>query len=207
MTTIARAVVVVCIKNRQLRSSRGGVQSFPGFKRWMDQSRKNAVEAHWCARRRKRVRLSLAEGLSNGRVPRCATTAFTTSNRALRKLATSSPRATSVPAREDSRRQKIRTSRFAFYRELNWPLLTRLSACHLRLWPWHDCVIEQKTAIFRQINKDRVVAHHDALEFPDGQLVLLTCLSEGQQATVLQLPAAPKTVVESEAQRRAAYIG
>jgi hypothetical protein len=80
----------------------------------------------------------------------------------------------------------------------------RLSA---RVWPWHDCVIEQKTAIFRQINKDRVVAHHDALEFPDGQLVLLTCLSEDQQATVLQLPAAPKTVVESEAQRRAAYIG
>ncbi|HEV2717676.1 MAG TPA: hypothetical protein VGU64_20580 [Terriglobales bacterium] len=80
----------------------------------------------------------------------------------------------------------------------------RLSA---RVWPWHDCVIEQNTAIFRQINKDRVVAHHDALEFPDGQLVLLTCLSEGQQATVLQLPAAPKTVVESEAQRRAAYIG
>jgi hypothetical protein len=80
----------------------------------------------------------------------------------------------------------------------------RLSA---RVWPWHDCVIEQKTAIFRQINKDRVVAHHDALEFPDGQLVLLTCLSEGQQATVLQLPAAPKTVVEFEAQRRAAYIG
>jgi len=78
----------------------------------------------------------------------------------------------------------------------------RLSA---RVWPWHDCVIEQKTAIFRQINKDRVVAHHDALEFPDGQLVLLTCLSEGQQATVLQLPAEPKT--ESEAQRRVVYVG
>ena len=72
---------------------------------------------------------------------------------------------------------------------------------------WHDKVIEHKTAIFRQINKDKVVAHHDALEFPDGQIVLLTCLSEGQQATVLQLPAEPKTVVESEAQRRAAYIG
>ena len=80
----------------------------------------------------------------------------------------------------------------------------RLSA---RVWPWHDCVIEQKTAIFRQINKDRVVAHHDALEFPDGQLVLLTCLSESQQATVLQLPAEPKTVVESEAQRRVVYVG
>jgi hypothetical protein len=72
---------------------------------------------------------------------------------------------------------------------------------------WRGKVIEHKTAIFRQINKDKVVAHHDALEFPDGQLVLLTCLSEGQQATVLQLPAEPKTVVESEAQRRAAYIG
>jgi hypothetical protein len=75
------------------------------------------------------------------------------------------------------------------------------------LIPWRDKIIEHKTAIFRQINKDRVVAHHDALEFPDGQIVLLTCLSEGQQATVLQLPAEPKTVVESEAQRRAAYIG
>jgi hypothetical protein len=75
------------------------------------------------------------------------------------------------------------------------------------LWPWHDNVIKHKTAIFRQINKHRVVAHHDALEFPDGEIVLLTFLHEGQQATVLQLPAEPKTVAESEAQRRAAYIG
>jgi hypothetical protein len=36
---------------------------------------------------------------------------------------------------------------------------------------------------------------------------LLTCLHEGQQATVLQLPAEPKTVVESEARPRAAYVG
>jgi hypothetical protein len=77
----------------------------------------------------------------------------------------------------------------------------------LRLWPWHDGAIKHKTAIFRQINKDKVVAHHDALEFPDGQIVLLTSLSEGQQATVLQLPAEPKTVAELEAQRRAAYVG
>ena len=81
--------------------------------------------------------------------------------------------------------------------------IKRLSA---RLWPWHDNVIQHKTAIFRQINKDRVVAHHDALEFPDGQIVLLTSLREGQQATVLLLPAEPKTAVESEAQRRAAYV-
>ena len=72
---------------------------------------------------------------------------------------------------------------------------------------WRDKVIKYKTAIFRQVNKDRVIAHHDALEFPDGQIVLLTCVREGQEATVLQLPAEPKTVVESEAQRRAAYIG
>jgi hypothetical protein len=76
-----------------------------------------------------------------------------------------------------------------------------------RLWPWHDGAIEHKTAIFRQINKDKVAIHHDALEFPDGQIVLLTLLSEGQQATVLQLPAEPKTMVEAEAQRRAAYVG
>ena len=57
-------------------------------------------------------------------------------------------------------------------------------------------VINHTTAIFRQINKDRVAAHHDALEFPDGQIVLLTFLCEGQQATVLQLPAEPRTVIE-----------
>ena len=71
----------------------------------------------------------------------------------------------------------------------------------------HDGIIKDKTAIFRQINKEKVAAHHDALEFPDGQIVLLTFLREGQQATVLQLPAEPKTIVESEAQRRAAYVG
>ena len=72
---------------------------------------------------------------------------------------------------------------------------------------WRDKVIEHKTAIFRQINKDKVAAHHDALEFPDGRIALLTTLYEGQQATVLQLPAAPRTAVESEAQRRVATVG
>jgi hypothetical protein len=72
---------------------------------------------------------------------------------------------------------------------------------------WRDKVIDHKTAIFRQINKDKVVAHHDALEFPDGRIALLTLLAEDQQATILQLPAAPKTAVEAESQRRAAYVG
>ena len=47
-----------------------------------------------------------------------------------------------------------------------------------------------KTAIFRQINQDQKMTHHDALEFPDGRIILLTYLEEGQHATVLQLPAA-----------------
>jgi hypothetical protein len=48
--------------------------------------------------------------------------------------------------------------------------------------------IGQRLARFRQINMDNAVTHHDALEFPDGQVVLLTRLCEGQRATVLQLP-------------------
>jgi hypothetical protein len=48
--------------------------------------------------------------------------------------------------------------------------------------------IGQRLARFRQINMDNPAAHHDALEFPDGQVVLLTRLCEGQRATVLQLP-------------------
>jgi hypothetical protein len=66
--------------------------------------------------------------------------------------------------------------------------------------------VNYKTAIFRQINKDRAAAHHDALEFPDGEIVLLTCLCEDQRATVLQLPAEPKTSVEAEDRRRIAYV-
>jgi hypothetical protein len=48
------------------------------------------------------------------------------------------------------------------------------------------------------------VTHHDALEFPDGQVVLVTRLCEGQRATVLQLPAGahPATAEEAEPQAR-----
>jgi hypothetical protein len=62
-------------------------------------------------------------------------------------------------------------------------------------------------AIFRQINKGATHMHHDALEFPDGERVLLTFLVEGQAATVLQLPAAPKTEAEAEEQRRVEVVG
>ncbi|MGA8695978.1 MAG: hypothetical protein WB689_19460 [Xanthobacteraceae bacterium] len=89
--------------------------------------------------------------------------------------------------------------------ELSFAEEVALSATGLLGW-WRK-VINHKTAIFRQVNKERVVGHHDALEFPDGRIVLLTLLDEGQQATVLQLPAEPKTVIEAEAQRRATYVG
>jgi hypothetical protein len=61
-------------------------------------------------------------------------------------------------------------------------------------------------AIFRQIDKGAPHIHHDALEFPDGEIVLLTRLCEGQKATVLTLPTQPKTAGEVEAQD-VAYIG
>ena len=57
-----------------------------------------------------------------------------------------------------------------------------------------------KVATFRQINKDRSDTHHDALEFPDGQVVLLTQLCEGQHATVLQVPASLRAASD-EAQK------
>ena len=46
-----------------------------------------------------------------------------------------------------------------------------------------------------------------ALEFPDGHIVLLTQLCEGQEATVLQLPAQPASAAEADAQTRIAYAG
>ena len=67
--------------------------------------------------------------------------------------------------------------------------------------------LNHSTAIFRQVNKDEPRAHHDALEFPDGKVVLLTDMVEGQEATVLQLPAQPMTAAEEKEQERVAYVG
>jgi hypothetical protein len=64
----------------------------------------------------------------------------------------------------------------------------------------------QRLARFRQIDLDNAVAHHDALELPDGQVVLLTRLCEGQRATVLQLPATPRTAEETEEQKRVSVV-
>src|SRR5262245_18131965 len=55
--------------------------------------------------------------------------------------------------------------------------------------------VPTRVARFRQIDAESPHVHHDALEFPDGRVVLLTRLIEGQRATVLQLPA---TATENE---------
>jgi hypothetical protein len=62
------------------------------------------------------------------------------------------------------------------------------------------CAARSSVARFRQINKGRSNTHHDALEFPDGRIVLLTQLCKGQHATVLQLPVTSAETV-SEGQR------
>ena len=45
-----------------------------------------------------------------------------------------------------------------------------------------------RLARFRQVNMQHAATHHDAIEFSDGEIVLLTDLRPGQRATVLQLP-------------------
>ena len=73
-----------------------------------------------------------------------------------------------------------------------------------RLWPsLRFGRIEEKVARFRQVQKDQPNVHHDALEFPNGQIVLVTRLCEGQHATVLQLPASPHAATEAQEQEPA----
>jgi hypothetical protein len=85
---------------------------------------------------------------------------------------------------------------------------TELAWCSPRgLFGWNVLLLNHRTATFRQINKHNPRTHHDALEFPDGKMVLLTDLWEGQEATVLQLPAQPATAAEMKAQERVPHVG
>jgi hypothetical protein len=59
-------------------------------------------------------------------------------------------------------------------------------------------------ARFRQVNADLRNTHHDALEFANGEIALLTQLCPGQHATVLQLPAATQATMRSEERRQPA---
>jgi hypothetical protein len=61
-------------------------------------------------------------------------------------------------------------------------------------------------AKFRQVNQGQSNRHRDALEFPDGKIVLLTHLCKGQRATVLQLPAAAPVKVEVTQRRFVRHV-
>ncbi len=63
---------------------------------------------------------------------------------------------------------------------------------------WGNRKLSQRVARFHQVKRDDPNTHHDALEFPDGQVVMVTQLCEGQHVTVLQLPAAPPATNEAD---------
>ena len=58
--------------------------------------------------------------------------------------------------------------------------------------PFARACVDHKVARFRQVNMDDPHVHHDALEFPSGQIVKVTRLVAGQRAIVLQLPASTR---------------
>jgi len=66
--------------------------------------------------------------------------------------------------------------------------------------------VAERLARFRQINMEQASVHHDALEFPNGKIILLARLCEGQHATVLQLPASPRATNETEQQKRGSLV-
>jgi hypothetical protein len=68
-------------------------------------------------------------------------------------------------------------------------------------WVWTR-TINSRVGKFGKIDPLVPERHHDAIEFPDGNYVLVTQLVEGQRVTVLQLPvtrqpAAPATAGQS----------
>jgi hypothetical protein len=145
-------------------------------------------------------------GCSNREFPQCATTAFNTSGRAkvgdklttrdfgtcTRGFAAAEDAEVAVcvlPGTELAFSSPVTVTDFRFV--VNWKVET----------------LDHATAIFRQVNRNEPMKHHDALEFPDGRIVLLTRLTEDQVATVLQLPAQPTTAAEENAQKRIAHVG
>ena len=54
-------------------------------------------------------------------------------------------------------------------------------------WIWTRS-INSRVGKFGKVDPHIPDRHHDAVEFPDGNYVLVTQLCEGQRVTVLQLP-------------------
>jgi hypothetical protein len=73
------------------------------------------------------------------------------------------------------------------------------------VFSWRLGRLGHAVAKFQQVNKGQSNVHHDALEFPDGKIVLLTQLCKGQRATVLQLHAREPVTVD-DAQRHDSIV-
>ena len=65
--------------------------------------------------------------------------------------------------------------------------------------------VGDRLARFRQIDTNKSHQHHDALEFSNGTIALVTDLVPGQRATVLQLPASPIEETPRASQPAARY--
>ena len=64
--------------------------------------------------------------------------------------------------------------------------------------------IGSKLARFRKLQPDYAHAHHDALEFANGNVAYLTTLRSGQEATILQLPADARPAADRPIKARTA---
>jgi hypothetical protein len=67
--------------------------------------------------------------------------------------------------------------------------------------------VNYKVARFRQVDLANPRVHHDALEFPGGEIVMVTHLFAGQKAIVLQLPARALEEWETRTEKPPAYVG
>ena len=85
--------------------------------------------------------------------------------------------------------------------------LRDLRQAALRPYAIQEAVTPSSQFLRRPAFRVGLLRPRDALELPDGQTLLLTFLCEGQEATVLQLPAKPKTEAEARAQQRAVFAG
>ncbi|WP_347263724.1 hypothetical protein [Nitrobacter sp.] len=64
--------------------------------------------------------------------------------------------------------------------------------------------VDHKVASFRKVDEDNPYVQHDALEFPNGQVLKIAQLVAGQTATVLQLPVNAQEDEHEHATRRRA---
>ena len=96
------------------------------------------------------------------------TTVFITSSRDLRGLATNLPPKTFVQAREGSASEDASVA-VCVLPGTDLSFAEEIVCISTGTLGWYTKEIKYKTAIFRQINKEKALTHHDALEFSDGQ--------------------------------------